>query len=182
MFTLTALLLALSTHLSNPKIDMDAYLRAAQEAAVYRETRRVSEEEFMRLAVEPDTIILDARSPSMFRLLHIKGAINLNFSDIAIRSLEETIPDKTARILIYCNNNFKNAEVAFASKGAFASLNLSTFISLYSYGYRNVYELAPLLDIHETKLPFEGSMAPALRQPSRSSSDNSSASDGAIHM
>jgi len=33
-------------------------------------------------------------------------------------------------------------------------LNLSTFIALYIYGYRNVYELAPLIDIRTSKLQF----------------------------
>jgi len=35
---------------------------------------------------------------------------------------------------------------------AVASLNLSTYVSLYSYGYRNIYELGPLLDLKETKI------------------------------
>ena len=39
-----------------------------------------------------------------------------------------------------------NAPRAFPTKRADASLNLSTYIALYSYGYRNVYELGPLLD------------------------------------
>jgi len=62
------------------------------------------------------------------------------------------LPDRNARILIYCNNNFVGDERAFASKSANASLNLSTYIALYSYGYRNVYELAPLLDVATTQL------------------------------
>ena len=35
-----------------------------------------------------------------------------------------------------------------------ASLNLSTFIALYNYGYRNLYELGPLIDVREAKIPF----------------------------
>jgi rhodanese-related sulfurtransferase len=155
MITLLALVLS-ATAISNPQIDMDGYLRLANEAAAYRETRRVSEEEFLRLAAGPGTIILDARSPAMYRSLHVKGAINLTFSDIAIRSLEETIPDRTTRILIYCNNNFRGAEAVFASKVPQASLNLSTFIALYTYGYRNVYELGPNVELMQSKLPFEG--------------------------
>jgi hypothetical protein len=61
-------------------------------------------------------------------------------------------PDKNQKILIYCNNNFVNAPVAFPTKVASASLNLSTYVSLYTYGYRNVYELGPLLDAKTTKL------------------------------
>ena len=86
-------------------------------------------------------IILDARSKEKYDLMHIKGALNLSFPDITVESLEQMLPDKKARILIYCNNNFVGEEKAFPSKAARASLNLSTYIALYSYGYRNVYEL-----------------------------------------
>ena len=140
----------------NPAIDMEGYLRVAQEAAVYRQSHRVSEEDFIRMSGEPGTIVLDARSAAKFAELHVKGAIDLPFPDIAVQTLRDTIPDKSTRILIYCNNNFEHAEKPFPSKIARASLNLSTFIALYSYGYRNVYELAPLVDIKESKLEFEG--------------------------
>ena len=155
MDMLAALLFA--TAISNPAIDMEGYLRAAKEAAVYREARRVSEDEFIAMASEPGTIVLDARSREKYDELHVKGAINLSFPDIAVASLAEVIPDKNTRILIYCNNNFTGNEKAFASKIAKASLNLSTFIALYSYGYRNVYELGPLVDIERSKLTFESS-------------------------
>jgi hypothetical protein len=59
-----------------------------------------------------------------------------------------------ARILIYCNNNFQNAEGPFPSKAPIASLNISTFISLYDYGYRNIYELGPRIDPKKSKLPL----------------------------
>ena len=106
---------------------------------------------------EPRTIVLDARSRERFDELHIKGAINLSFPDIAVDSLHAAIPDKATRILIYCNNNFLGALSAFPTKLPAASLNLSTYVALYSYGYRNVYELAPLVDIKASKLHFESS-------------------------
>jgi hypothetical protein len=143
----------------NPAIDMQGFLDISQEAARHRETRRVSEEEFIRMAGEPGTIILDARSREMYDLLHVKGAINLPFPDIAIASLAERIPDKGTRILIYCNNNFENEEKAFARKMAPASLNLSTYVSLYTYGYRNVYELGPKKDVKDSRLTLVSSAA-----------------------
>jgi hypothetical protein len=139
----------------NPAIDMEGYLKVAQEAAKHRESRRLSEADFLRMAAEPGTIVLDARSKEKYDLLHVKGAINLSFSDIAVESLKKTLPDKDARILIYCNNNFKNNERAFATKLPTASLNLSTYIALYTYGYRNIYELGPQIDPKDSKLPFE---------------------------
>jgi len=139
---------------ANPAIDMGGYLQVSREAAEHRETRRVSEEEFIRMSRDAGTVVLDARSREKFEELHVRGAVSLPFPDIAIESLAAALPDKNARILIYCNNNFANAEGPFPTKIPRASLNLSTYIALYSYGYRNVYELAPLIDIKDSKLPF----------------------------
>ena len=139
----------------NPAIDMDNFLKLSREAADHRTTRRLTEDEFLKMAAEPVTLVLDARSKEKYDLLHVKGAVNLSFPDITIDSLKEVIPDKNTRVLIYCNNNFKNAEKPFPSKAPAASLNLSTYVSLYTYGYRNVYELGPQVDPKESKLPFE---------------------------
>jgi len=142
--------------IANPAIDMSAYLRVSMEAAAYRQSHRVSEEDFLRMSREPGTIVLDARSAEKYALLHVKGAINLSFPDITVDSLMQTIPDKSTRVLIYCNNNFTGAPKPFPSKLPSASLNLSTYIALYNYGYRNVYELGPLIDLKASKLEFEG--------------------------
>jgi len=144
-----------ASELANPAIDMAAYLRFANEAAAQRETHRASESDFIRMSAEPGTVVLDARSRQKYDELHVRGAINLSFPDITAASLEETIPSKTTRILIYCNNNFANAPGAFPEKLPPASLNLSTYIALYTYGYRNVYELGPYVDIAASTLKFE---------------------------
>ena len=154
MLVLLVLLLA---EIPNPAIDMPGYLRIAHEAAVVRQTHRVTEDDFLRISREPGAVILDARSDAKYRELHVKGAVNLSFPDITAASLKRVIPDPDTPVLIYCNNNFKNAESAFPSKIPSASLNLSTYIALYNYGYRNVFELGPLIDISKSKLPFESS-------------------------
>jgi len=140
----------------NPNIDMKGYLGVASDAAKHRESRRLTEAEFIKMSREPGTVILDARSRERFDELHIKGALHLSFPDIAVESLERLLPNKNARILIYCNNNFEGAEGPFPRKLMTASLNLSTYIALYDYGYRNVYELGPQIDIGKTQLEFEG--------------------------
>jgi hypothetical protein len=133
--------------IANPAIDMAGYLRVSTEAAKHRETRRLSEDDFIRMSTQK------------FDELHVLGAINLSFPDIAVESLKRTFPDKNTRILIYCNNNFQGQEQAFPTKIPVASLNLSTFIALYSYGYMNVYELGPLIDVKNTKLVLVSSSA-----------------------
>lgn len=138
----------------NPVIDAEGFLASAAEALAHRESRRIGERAFLRMMREPGTVVLDARSSEKFAELHIDGAINLNFSDITVDSLARLLPDRDARILIYCNNNFRNDESAFPTKLPSASLNLSTFSTLYDYGYRNVYELGPNIDANKTALPL----------------------------
>ena len=144
---------------ANPAIDASAYLRVASEAMQYRETHRLSEAEFIRYASDPGTVILDARSAEKYRALHVRAALNLSFPDIAVATLAQLLPDKSVRILIYCNNNFINADDAFPSKLPSASLNLSTWVALYDYGYRNVYELGPLIDARTTPILLEAAPA-----------------------
>src|SRR5262245_65946603 len=73
-----------STGINNPSIDMNGYLRVSVEAAKHRETRRISEEEFIRMSREPGTIILDARSRELYRLLLVKCEIKLSFHGIEV--------------------------------------------------------------------------------------------------
>ena len=144
----------------NPAIDEGAYLRVANEAIRHRAERRLSEAEFVRMSREPGVVVLDARSKAKFDELHVQGAINLSFPDIAVASLAALLPDKNARILIYCNNNFSGADGPFPSKLPSASLNVPTYVALFDYGYRNVYELGPLLDIAATSIVSESASLP----------------------
>jgi hypothetical protein len=161
--------------LANPAIDSGGYRRMTTAALDLREKRRVSEAEFIKMSHEPGTIVLDARSKDKYDRLHVKGALSLPFPDITVESVQRLLPDKAAQILIYCNNNFSGAQGAFPSKMAEGALNLSTFTSLYTYGYRNIYELAPLLDARQAKLEFEGTDAAELSAGSRPGVGRSSA-------
>ncbi len=140
----------------NRQINFNAFLADAVKVESHRAQRRVSVEEFVRLANTSGTIVLDTRSKAAFDRKHIKGARHLNFSDITKDSLAKVIPNPETRILIYCNNNFTNNSPAFASKAPAAALNIPTFVTLFTYGYRNVYELGPEVDELNTILEFEG--------------------------
>ena len=142
----------------NKMIDYPGFLQNAETVGKLRNQRRVTEEEFIRMAKEPGTIVFDARSDSKFAMFHIRGAKHLSLPDVTADELATIIPDKAARILIYCNNNFLNEPTALPAKAITASLNLYTFNTLYSYGYRNVYELGPLIDVKKSALTFEGSL------------------------
>jgi rhodanese-related sulfurtransferase len=140
----------------NPQIDYQGFAGLTIELAAERAERRIDEDRFLQMAGEEGTVILDTRGKAKFERRHVKGAIHLNFSDFTEEALAKLIPDKTTRILIYCNNNFDGAPVSMAAKSAPLALNIPTFINLRGYGYRNVYELKPFLDVRRTKIPFEG--------------------------
>jgi hypothetical protein len=36
------------------------------------------------------------------------------------------------------------------------ALNIPTFITLHAYGYENIYELGPLLDVKKTRISLVG--------------------------
>lgn len=142
--------------IQNPRIDYPQFQKIVAQVQPTREQRRLTEEQFAEMAGEPGTIVLDARSANGYALRHIRGAISLPFTEFSEESLAKVIPTKTTRVLIYCNNNFRGAPRSMFDKRAPASLNISTYIALATYGYTNVYELGPLLDVTTTKLPFSG--------------------------
>ena len=112
--------------------------------------------QFITAMTHTNAVLLDARTASKYALRHIRGAVSLPFTDFTADTLAKVIPAKDAKILIYCNNNFVGSPVSFASKAASASLNISTYTSLRSYGYTNIFELGPLLNVRTTAIPFAG--------------------------
>jgi rhodanese-related sulfurtransferase len=150
-------LLAGPAKIPNRLIDYVGFQKIVETSAKERETRRLTEDAFLATMKQEGVVVLDARSPAMYKLRHIKGAVNLPFTDFTAASLAGVLSAKDIKVLIYCNNNFMNDPLAFAAKSAQASLNLSTYTSLKAYGYDNIFELGPLLDVNKTKIPFEGS-------------------------
>jgi phage shock protein E len=152
------------TSVPNPEIDYPGFRREVQRVESIREARRLTEAQFLKAMAEPGVILLDARSPQRFRMRHIKGAVNLDFTEFTAAELSRIIPNKNTKILIYCNNNFSQSLESFPTKIAPASLNLSTYVSLSTYGYTNIYELGPTLNVRESVLPFEGTEIAVIKQ------------------
>ena len=143
-------------HIPNQNIDFVGFAALIKQLEPLRETYRVSEAEFVKMASDENTIVLDTRSAAKYAEMHIKGAIHLNFSDITSDTLAAVIPSTGTRILIYCNNNFENAPEPFPVKKAIAALNIPTFVTLYAYGYQNLYELGPIVDPATSAIEFAG--------------------------
>lgn len=149
-------------------VDFDAYEKLILEVKEHRKTRLVTLEEFRKMSKEAGVIILDTRSDSMYTAKHVAGAVHLNFSDFTQANLAKIIPSRSTKILIYCNNNFEGDELYLPTKSATPvmsmngkkaltlALNIPTYINLYGYGYKNVYELSELVSVYFDPTLFEG--------------------------
>lgn len=169
--------LAQVTNYPKAKVSFDDFKGLVAEVETHRASRLIDLNTFMKMNEEPGVIILDTRSTFRFERIHVKGAKHLAFTDFTRDNLAKVIPSFETTILIYCNNNFDGNQTDFASKIAlprpksgngvatqFAAqekpimmaLNIPTYVNLYGYGYRNVYELHELVKVKDPRIAFEG--------------------------
>ena len=142
-------------------IDFEGFLKISNKVFRVRQDRLLPLEEFLALAGEANTLLLDTRSESAYAAKHLAGAVHLSFSDLTEESLARTLGSRDRTVLIYCNNNFSDNRTPFASKKPAAALNIPTFVSLWTYGYRNIYELGDLLEQSDPRFAFEGALVEA---------------------
>jgi phage shock protein E len=134
------------------QVDFAGFNNLSQEVYAYRANRLVTLAQFQKMASEPNTIILDARSAEAYRMGHIDGAINLSLPDFTAQRLAVALKNPNVRILIYCNNNFENNVDPVVLKSVQLALNIQTFTNLYGYGYKNVYELGDVVNFNDPKV------------------------------
>jgi hypothetical protein len=179
--------LAQDTNYPKAKVSFEDFKGLVAEVEAHRASRLIDLNTFLKMSKEPGVIILDSRSDFRFDRIHVKGARHLAFTDYTQDNLKKVIPTFETRILIYCNNNFDGNQTDFASKIAvprpkpanagatqFAAqakpimmaLNIPTYINLYGYGYRNVYELQELVKVNDPRIGFEGSIVEQAPPPS----------------
>ena len=141
---------------TNPQIDYPGFQRLASQVRPHRDAHLVDFAAFSAMADRPGALILDARSESAFREGHIAGAVNLPLPDFTAEDLRRVIGRRDRTILIYCNNNFSNNRRPVVTKAVQLALNIQTYIQLYGYGYRNVYELNEVIDFNDPGVPWVG--------------------------
>lgn len=161
------------------KVSFDDFKGLVAEVETHRANRLIDLNTFLKMSKEEGVIIFDSRSDFRFDRIHLKGAKHLAFTDFTQDNLKKVMPTFETTILIYCNNNFDGNQTDFASKVAlprpkpanavanqFAAqakplmmaLNIPTYVNLYGYGYRNVYELHELVKVNDSRITFEGTI------------------------
>lgn len=161
------------------KVSFEDFKGLVAEVETHRASRLIDLNTFLKMSQEPGVIILDSRSAFRFERIHLKGAKHLAFTDFTQDNLRKVIPSFETKILNYCNNNFDGNQTDFASKIALPppssdktvtsqlaaqakplmmALNIPTYVNLYGYGYRNVYELDELVKVNDRRITFEGTI------------------------
>ncbi len=139
----------------SPLIDFNRYVTLTVEVEPYRQQRLLSLKDFQARVADKEVLLLDARSAEAFAQGHIEGAINLPLPDFNVKSLATVIGNNPNReILIYCNNNFNNDVEPVPTKAVSLALNIGTFINLYGYGYKNVWELGEAVDMNTPEVKW----------------------------
>ena len=155
---------AVAPPLLNPQMSYDGYRTLIEEVRPYRLSRLIDWESFAAAARSPNVLILDARSERQFAAGHIEGAVNVPLTEFSDELLAEVIgPDRNRPILIYCNNNFSDDRPPVMLKSGRLALNLSTFVHLVGYGYRNIRELNDVVTMDDPRIHWVSS-APAGNQ------------------
>jgi len=142
---------------TDASIDYPGFLELVTEVEPIREARLIDLDKFNEMKAEPGTIILDTRSAEAYEMGHIDGAVNLPFSDFTDEKLAKVIPEKTTRILIYCNNNFSDNVNPIMLKRVELALNVPTFVNLWGYGYENIYELGSYTESSDPRVNWVSS-------------------------
>ncbi|HJW33993.1 MAG TPA: rhodanese-like domain-containing protein [Holophagaceae bacterium] len=164
------------------KVSFEDFKHLVSVVEPHRASRLINLDTFLKMSREPGVIVLDTRSTFRFDRIHVLGAKHLCFTDFTQENLSKVIPSFETKVLIYCNNNFDGNPLDFATKAGpprrpqpasplatqlaaqerpiLLALNIPTYINLYGYGYRNVYELDELVHVNDPRIAFEGSVVP----------------------
>lgn len=91
--------------------------------------KTISSEEAKEIIDNEEVIILDVRTQAEYESGHIENSILLPVTDISSKA-EEMLPDKDAKILIYCRSGNRSATAAS---------------QLIRMGYANVYDFGGII-------------------------------------
>ncbi|MBC8172405.1 MAG: rhodanese-like domain-containing protein, partial [Chitinophagales bacterium] len=103
---------------------IDAYKKAGKQLQTITS---ISADDMHKYYGDTDYIVLDVRKPSEYETEHIKGAINIQLSEIEVRSHEL---DPAKKYIVHCAAGYRSMMAASILK----SDNIENFVNVYG-GY-----------------------------------------------
>lgn len=138
------------------------YYKQAEALAEFRKSRQVSMAQINAMMLEDkNTVLLDTRGNEDYARLHIRGAKHLSYADMTTDRLVKMFPDKSTRIIVYCDSAIMSPLTRMMP------LSTNAFVDLHMYGYTNIYEMRSAMHVqpHQQQcqeildIPFEGDAA-----------------------
>lgn len=129
----------------------EMYNRKHLKGAIHLNFSDFTQENLERLIPDPNTRILIY--------------CNNNFGDDPVNfTTKSYIPPRKPQLQVFTNRSSKQSIEQFPvtliqtqpAKELTLALNIPTFINLYGYGYKNVFELSEFISVFNSRLVFEG--------------------------
>lgn len=93
-----------------PKHHTEGFLNIVEDAK--SRVKEISISEYQRMLAEGNTgQLVDVREDDEWNAAHAQGAIHLG-KGVIERDIETTIPDKNAKLVLYCGGGFRSALAA----------------------------------------------------------------------
>jgi hypothetical protein len=68
--------------------------------------------------------------------------------------------DFASKVAMPASDISLKSQIASQARPVMMALNIPTYINLYGYGYREVYELDELVSVRDLRVAFEGTAVP----------------------
>ena len=116
-------------------------VKVIKPQAFYRQAsasppKEVNAKQLADWLAEQSVVLIDLRGKEYFEREHIRGAINLPVEDLTSERLKALVPNRDARIVVYCTNNFNPTRMV--------ALTTLGYPAVEQLGYSNVYTLEEL--------------------------------------
>jgi rhodanese-related sulfurtransferase len=93
-----------------PKHHSEGFLKIVQDAKT--RVKEITIDEYQRMLVSGDAgQLVDVREDSEWNAAHAEGALHLS-KGVIERDIESTIPDKNAKLVLYCGGGYRSALAA----------------------------------------------------------------------
>lgn len=93
-----------------PKHHSEGFLKIVQDAQT--RVKEISIDEYQRMLASGDAgQLVDVREDSEWNAAHAQGALHLS-KGVIERDIETTLPDKNAKLVLYCGGGYRSALAA----------------------------------------------------------------------
>ncbi|MBE2181364.1 MAG: DUF4184 family protein [Chthoniobacterales bacterium] len=165
-----ALVAEVEPHRAERLIDLDTFLKMSREPGVIiLDSRSAFRYDRIHVKGAKHLAFTDFTQANLAKvipsfdttiLIYCNNNFEGNPVDFATKMVAPNLPAAPLEPRGATGNRSTARQFAVQAKPLMMALNVPTYINLYGYGYRNVYELNELVDVTDPRIAFEGTIVP----------------------